>query len=732
MRLPARSVAAGALAALLIPVAVPAGGQERPEGPRVFTGETQVLAVEVPVQVLLDGEPVRGLNADDFRIYEGGELRPLTGFEVVDLTVAAGSSRPGTDPPSASDHGGAPALDVPPAGRRHFLLFFDLAFTEAGHVSKGLGAARSLVREGLHPSDLVGVAFYTSRQGVGLALQFTPDRSQVERVLDAFEFLLDGKKELPPEVLGDLPAARRASDPLGLTAGGFGATLVEVGRAAGYQTSDFAETLAIVGGTGSGWGGFLMNNILYHSAAFMEQAYEEQRSAQAAYLADNLKALAEALRGIQGPKHLVLLSQGFDGGLLEVGPGDSEVGSGGGGWLLSVMNRTIAELRRSGWVIHGADLGGLADTLDRGFAAATKSSLFFLAEETGGVLVENANDLAAGLDEVLERTSVTYVLTFQAKEVREDGSFHPIRIELVDGPRAARLVHRAGYHAPRPAAERHPFERQAAAAALLLAGEEVSGLPARLLATALDYHDGRARVPVLVEVAGRELLGRRGSDGAATEIYVYAFDASGAVADFFAKSVTLPAAPEEGAGAPLRGVKLTGSLDLPPGRYDLRALVRGPGGGHEAVRSATLDVPESAGGPRLLPPLFVAGVAERWVVAELGEEGGAYPFTVEGQRIAPAAVPVLAPGETARLLLPGVGIAAPDVRLATRIVDEAGRTANAGRLEILGRRPPEAGQPDLLVARFDPSGLAPGAYALEVAVAGGGGETVRARFRVGS
>jgi hypothetical protein len=102
---------------------------------------------------------------------------------------------------------------------------------------------------------------------------------------------------------------------------------------------------------------------------------------------------------------------------------------------------------------------------------------------------------------------------------------------------------------------------------------------------------------------------------------------------------------------------------------------------------------------------------------------------VEGKRVAPAAAPVLAPGETARLLLPGIGLTAEGVALDTRIVNESGEPVRAARLRILGRRASAAGQPDLLVAELDPAGLAPGAYRLEVTVVGTA-QGVSAPFRV--
>src|SRR4051812_46266765 len=56
---------------------------------QTFSGATDVTVVEVPVQVIKDGEPVRGLTPKDFELYDGRKKVPVTGFEVLDLTSPA-------------------------------------------------------------------------------------------------------------------------------------------------------------------------------------------------------------------------------------------------------------------------------------------------------------------------------------------------------------------------------------------------------------------------------------------------------------------------------------------------------------------------------------------------------------------------------------------------------------------------------------------------------------------
>ena len=99
------------LLCILLLLAVPAGAQ-------TFSEATDVVVVEVPVQVIgADGKPVRGLTADHFEVYEGRAKQPLVGFEALDL-----ASRPAD----------GKTVPLPVAARRHFLMMFDFSFSSLG------------------------------------------------------------------------------------------------------------------------------------------------------------------------------------------------------------------------------------------------------------------------------------------------------------------------------------------------------------------------------------------------------------------------------------------------------------------------------------------------------------------------------------------------------------------------------------------------------------------------
>ena len=70
-----------------------------------------------------------------------------------------------------------------------------------------------------------------------------------------------------------------------------------------------------------------------------------------------------------------------------------------------------------------------------------------LAADTGGFLVENANDLRAGLRRILKDTETYYVLAYEPTNTKRDGGFRRIEVRLPNR-RDLRVRTRSGYFAP--------------------------------------------------------------------------------------------------------------------------------------------------------------------------------------------------------------------------------------------------------------------------------------------
>jgi hypothetical protein len=334
---------------------------------------------------------------------------------------------------------------------------------------------------------------------------------------------------------------------------------------------------------------------------------------------------------------------------------------------------------------------------------------------------QNFNDLGEAMGQMLDRTSVTYVLAFQPQDLKLDGAFHRLRVELKGGPRGARVVHRTGFYAPRPIAQRSSMERLFDAGTALM---DAPGGAFSLAALAAPfYHGGETSyVPVLLEIDGRSFAAGVEGQALPTEIYVYALAADGAIADFVTQTVGLDLA-KVGPALAQSGVKFFGHLDLSPGDYTLRALVRNGATGATALQVVPLRVAAvGTGSPALLPPLFPEPVGKWLMVRETqpaGEAQPPYPFMSKQQAFVPASRPVLVAGQVAAMSLVAYNLGAGELRAKAVVVDSEGAETAAG-LELHEREP---GSPERIVATLRPPPLAPGEYRLRVTVSSAAGET---------
>lgn len=713
----------------LAPVHAREAGDEQ-----MFSGTTDVTVIEVPVQVVHRGDPVRDLTADDFRIFDEGEPREITSFERIDLRADAPRSAPeaGAGRQAGADHVSADA----PAARRHFLLFFDLAFSRLEDLRRAERAARTLVREQLHPSDVVGVALHSPRRGASMVLRFTTDHAQVLGVLDALGRLLDGDAAEGAPATDRASVGERRSDPLRLTAGFSDAALADVGRAQGVHKL-LAEEAREWAGPFDGIGGAYELNKINNMIWNQQQQMRARRGGDVADLSDSLASLARQTRGIPGPKYLVLFSRGFDVELLQAkshdrGPSNGGENAwfaiGGASWILTEVNAMLDALREAGWAIHAIDMAGTTAGYNWNF----REGLFFLADETGGALYESTNDPAVALGEMIERTAVTYLLTFQVDALPAEPLFRRLRVEVDGLPRRARVVHRAGYETPRPWTDLSPARRRAESAEALITGNDRDGLGLRVLALPCRAEQGGWSVPVALEIDGPSLLAGQAEHTPGAEIYAYAFDAEGGVVDLLAHRIDFRR-PEARGRLMERGLKFLGDLSLPAGgSYRLRFLVRSLRNGETALHTVPLDLPRDDRRSVLLPPVLLEPEAGSWLVTtEIDERSAGHPrpFTLHGRSLTPAvgAVRLPEPGvqstNPARILVLGYGLGGTDSRLRATLVGPDGEPA--GEATFVARAPGEGLEPDLLIASL-PDGLAPGAYRAEVALVDDDG-TVRGR-----
>ncbi|HXO21541.1 MAG TPA: VWA domain-containing protein, partial [Thermoanaerobaculia bacterium] len=605
-----------------------------------------------------------------------------------------------------------PRPAVPIAARRHFLLLFDLSFSEPSSIVKARQAAKDLVLKSLTPADLVAVATYAASGGAKLVLGFTSDRYQIEVAVDTLG--LPQLVDREPDPLGVMLTSSSSDLPASAMTGGGGAAAAEAMAAVKTEILDQLQVFA---------------------QAETQTTREVQKNRVTAFTR-SMGDLARVMNSVQGRKHVVYLSEGFDSSLIlgttdaqaindtnaavesgEVWKVDSEqrYGSTKTG---SDLTKMFEEFRRADCTIQAVDIGGLRAAGSQAPGRASgEESLFMMANETGGELYRNFNNLSDAMAKLLERTSVTYVLSFQPANLAVDGKYHQLKVKLKND-RGMRVVFRPGYYAPRPYAQQSRLERQLAAAGLMLGGAPGGKIATSVLAPAFEVAGQKAYVPVLIEVDGAGLL-NGAKDVAQAEIYAYAMDNQGAIQDHFGQNLGLDlkkvrAALQQG------GLKFYGHLDLAPGQYVVRVVVRNGQSGEASVSAVPVTVPAADQRASLLPPLF-PDAAGKWLI--IRESGGReklrdlpYPFMLNDAPFVPAARPVVPANSEASLYLMGYGLGKGALEVEGQVFGQDGSQKSGAQMALRSRSGAGAAGLTGLVASFRPGGLAAGDYTLVVTV----------------
>ncbi len=663
-----------------------------------FSGTTDVVVVEVPVTVTTrGGDPVVGLTKENFEIVDEGKKQEIIDFEVVNLLDVAASA-PGELPP--------PPPPVPIAARRHFLFYFDMSNSNPESLVMAREAAVDVL-EGLHKSDLVGVATYTTNTGTQFILGFTSDRRQVEVAI---------------ATLGAPGFVDQSSDPLNVTFADISESPeLDTGGAGGRAADAFAEVAA---------------DQLETMMRMVTAAENQQAQNRLTAMKRNLEEVSTVLGRIDGRKHVVFLSEGIPDSLLvgdesATGTGSTESAGAGAGVLQDTeafsnvagnsraqndLAGIIESFRRAGCVVHAVDIGRLDAIGDYQSRPSGVSSLTALAKDTGGELFLNFNDLGDAMDQMLESTSVTYLLAFQPKKLKTDGEYHRLKVKLKNVPGRNRISARAGYYAPKPLSEISDQEQQFDAAQRILDGFDSGLFDVDVLAPVVSIPGEKAYVPLLIEIDGTGFL--RGSDGgqAQAQIYIYAFDDDGVVEDFTSRELGLDLA-KMGDALRRTGLKYWAHVDLPPGNFNVRILVINKGTGDYSLRRIPVKVSEGSGGS--LWPAMVSEPIDRWITVREGadrQRDVAFPFMAAGAPFIPAARPVIAKKGATSVHLMGTSL--PDgAGVEAEVVDSNGTTAKAS-FQVTQPFAAGAAQGELKT-----KGLAPGEYALNLSTTDAAGKT---------
>jgi VWFA-related protein len=679
---------------LLLPTLPRPAGAAAQLAPTIHETASAVL-VEVPVTVVgRDRRPIRGLGASDFQVLDEKHAQRILAFDAVEL------------PGRQADQ------SVSPYARRRFLLLFDLSFSEPQAIVRARRAADDFVRNLMSDDDLAAVATYSVERGFRLLVTFSGDRTQLARAI---------------ETLGMPAASVRPADPLAFAFESPGRLGIENERSVNSERAGIDLELA--------------RNLRALKALVgrQDRDYETERATRAI---ESFGALARALDSVSGRKHIILFSQGFDDRIYvgddDHSPGlqENEAIVRGETWLVDndkrfgnsrlqqMVNDTLDLFRRSDCVVDTVNITGLtaAGGVSGGALGTGDNWLTNMAASTGGEAIRNANDLHRELARLLAQTSLVYVLTFRPDRRLGPGRYH--HLQVIVRKANARVSTRAGYYEGRSFTALSPLERSLSAADIVANEIPASDFPIAAIADAFASGDARAEVPVMIKITGRDLL-RQFSGGPWTlDIFAYA-TASHRLRDFFTEAVPIDLAAAREILA-RGGLMYCGELQLPPGAYRLRILVRCVETGRSSFLARPLRVPDFAAGLSLLPPLFLQST-DGWVfvrsraAAKAPKKGRSDPLLEFAPRsLTPVPGPELRPLQAATVALVTYGLhpssGTERLRIAGQILDRDGRPKESARLDIVGMTVPDRDGKRTFLLRFKPGGLAPGSYSLRLFV----------------
>ncbi len=554
---------------------------------------TELVQLDVTVSDK-DGRNVPGLTARDFVLLEDGKPQALTHF--------ASGGRPSVKPgqpaqPAAAGVPAPPPAPAPPAPAvsrgRHIVLLVDDVHTAPVNLPQAQQAMQRFVRELIAADDRVAVVT-TSGSG-GVFQEFTGDVEALSRAIGRLRSRYEAVEALGRPYLsehqaelidrGDVEALRVATQ--------------ELLQIDDYMGEEFAKTQA------------------YNQARRV--VVEVRQRAQRALTV--IESVVRGLAPLTGRKVVVLASDGFLIGLgaLETSAYDvrkvADAATRAGVVLYSLDTRgLVAEPPGGAASFQGPGVlrapGGRASLQARSIEAL-RQGINALAEDTGGFLVKNTNDIGQGLGRILRDNESFYLMAYEPRNSARDGRFRKIQVRLRGRP-DLRVRTRTGYFAPddKKVAETTDPEsgREREIAQALGSLFPLQDLPMRAAADFISLPPQGPQAVIKINVDLRNVPFTRSEDRyrANLEVAGAVYDESGKlVGDVAGERAALNLTSESYLRTVAEGLTLQRSVPLTPGFYQVRLAAREETRSLLGSASLWVEIPDVEARPITLSSVFL-------------------------------------------------------------------------------------------------------------------------------
>jgi hypothetical protein len=268
---------------------------------------------------------------------------------------------------------------------------------------------------------------------------------------------------------------------------------------------------------------------------------------------------------------------------------------------------------------------------------SSRETLASLAQDTGGRTFYDTNDFGEAFQEIQSENSSYYLLGYNPSNTRSDGRFRKIRVEVTRP--GMKVEARPGYYAPKNFRQFTREDKEAQLQQAINLDEPFLDLPFVVDASYFLRPDNTYYVVLAAKISGSavQLLKKSNSHETEFDFIWRATDPSGKPAGVLRDTLPVKVSGESYDMLMAGNFLYEGSLILPPGKYQLKVLVRE----NESGKMGTFEEPLE------LPPVSTGGLALSSVVlsnevkgneAKKAKSRGANddPLKLEGKTVLPS------------------------------------------------------------------------------------------------
>ncbi len=557
------------------------------EADEVLRITTNLVQTDVVVTDKND-RPITDLKREDFEVYENGKKQDVKFMEFVSVDEGrrAEGDRPASLPAGAEIPRDLSAKEV----KRVVAFVVDDLTIPFADLTTVRTLLRNFVDTEMREGDLV--AIIRTVGGKGLLQQFTSDKQLLRRAIAQLNISTN------PYMQFDNPAQDRfTSNPLPT-------------------------------GTDEGEGNF--EDIGLTNTADPNDEFQRLRRGLMSLTTANF--VINSLKEIPGRKSLVIISGGIP--IFETANNGSAYSN-----VSYLLNQLSDNAVRAGVVVNTMDprglkassgvasfvdtparsaLGGAQDpSFGRGGGsdqmfglplqgAAEHLGLDTVAKATGGVSVINTNNFKGGLDRVLARSQSYYLLAYTPTERFDNKSFRKLEIKVKR--EGARVYAHRGYVARADANReaRTKEEAIAAAATSPIARRDLDVSANFELKPSTAKNGNQLDIHLRIDPATMNFT--QSADGhyqTSFDVVGFVYDQLGRVRGGFSETINTNLTPASYQEALKTGLTYSANTTLPPGAFQVRAVVREAATGATGTLARYLEIPDLSNGRLAMSSVFL-------------------------------------------------------------------------------------------------------------------------------